>query len=726
MWGKELDCHGHVDAVAPTSLAYISGSVKPKENDSDVSPSPSGHHWRVVVIVLLIFAAGIALRTFDPEADAPAFFADGSQDFTTDGGYLTLFAKNKVEFGQWDLFGYTHWQAFKTSLISGVGYLAYQVMGVSITTGTFIGILLSGLGALLFLLVLARRLSAMAAIQAALLVSFCFVLIIYSRFPFSENALLFGAGVFFVVALSLTDKLNSAIAIGLLVALIAFFTKAFGLLLIIPPVVWWISQNHSGKWLLSLAALATAGVSVVALSFLVHGKFELASFLWTHGTEGHGFPHGLELPLGPFENLFSFGRTGLHKYIPFVSAGCFVALLWLIFFKEPLESLRKLQIYSASWLVGSILILSVFNYRPLRYQYILIIPMVILTAHWVSRAPAMVRRTNKVSWWQAALVLALTWYFLYHAVTPFSIDSLSVRTYFRWVWYIAPLAAVLTAAIAFLFWRSLSVNATTVKYVAVAILLGSIAVDGYLYSDWYSKRTYGIRDANSDLAGLLGPDAVISGQVGPAITCGNDLRAFPLFVKQPLGEGEQLLREYPVTHLALPLNLWLALKKNNPIFASAPVIARFWIRDNINYVVPVYNLFGNETAAKYQPTAFERAAEVMAFGGKLPPDSLIRETLQSAPHNRNALIYLYHWLAHTGRIRDCAPIVDTLVRVYPTDFVVNLLAAIYYRTMSGLTGDQNELVTAAKYLQLAIRYNPRSEEVLRNKYNTSTADMFII
>jgi hypothetical protein len=696
------------------------------ETESGDVARPAISNWRVILVIALILAAGVGLRLYDPEADAPAFFADGSQDFTTDGGYLTLFAKNKVDFGQWDLFEYTHWETFKVSVISAVGLIAYTMLGVSVGTGTVIGVLLGAVGLFLFLLVLARRLSPYTTTIATLLLSLNFVLILYNRFPFSENALLVGAGIYLFVMLQLPDKPISAIAAGLLVAFIAFFTKAFGLLLIIPPIVWWLSQNTDGKWRLSLTAIATACISLVALSYLIHGKFELVSFLWTHGTEGHGFPHGLELPFGPFENLFSFARTGLHKYTPFLSIGCGFALLWSIFYREPDAQLRKLQNYSWSWLIGWIVVLSVFNYRPLRYQYVLVVPIVILVTHWLGRAPAMVRRHSTVRWWQAPSVLALGWYFVYHAVTPFAIDSLSLRAYYRWVWYLLPVGFALTGVVLLLFRRPVSVSPVFVRMAAFIVVIGSLAVDGYLYYDWYSKRTYGIRDANRDLAGILGPDAVVSGQVGPAVTCGNDLRAFPLFIKLPFEENLPLLREYPITHLAVPVNLWRNLKKSEPIFDSVPVVARFWIRDNINYVVPVYNLFGNETAMKYQPTDFEKAARVMAFGGNRPPDSLMRRTLQSQPDNRTALIYLYHWLAHTGRISECAPIVDTLLENYPTDFVVNLLAAIYYRTMSGLTGDQTTLSTAARYLELAVRYNPRSEEVLRNKYNTSTADMFII
>lgn len=689
----------------------------------------SGRHIsiRTAVVTCLLLAIGLGLRVFDLSADAPAFFADGSQDFTTDGAYLTLFAKNQVEYGQWSLFGYEHWQTFKTSLITGVSFVLFSIFGVSIATQAMTGVILSCLGILLFLWVLRRRLSVEATIMAAVLLTFDYTLILYSRFPFSENALLLFAGIIVAVFAGSSDTPRSAVILGLLVAGAAFFGKAFGLIFATGPVVWWFSERLERRWAIIGIFAGSTVAALLTLSLLFHGTLELVPFLWSHGTEGHGFPHGLKLPFGFFENLFSFARTGLHEYTPFLSAGVYLTLLWSIFFGEPDTRIRKLMTFLLAWLVAWIVILSIFNYRPLRYQFLLIVPMAALTVHWLTRASDMVRRAKTIRWWQIGLLLTVNWYFLYHAITPFSITSLSLGAYLRWVWYILPVAGALTALELLFFSRKkTAISPAVTKFAAIVLITGSIAVDGWLYSDWYAKRTYGIRDANNDMAELLGPDAVVSGQIGPAITGGNRVKSFPLFVKLPLAGSVPILKEYPITHLALPSSLWRDLKKENPEFESVPVIARFWIRDNVNYVVPIYDRFGNEQAMKYQPTQFEQAARLMSTGGIIPPDSLLREFLKTHPDNRTATVYLYHWLAHIGKIDECGPLVEQLVSRYPTDFVVNTLAAIYYRTMSELSGDQALLSTAAEYLDRAVRYNPVNEKVLRQMYLKSTPDMMTI
>lgn len=697
------------------------------KSTAQMSPSRGLSSVRVIVVACLLCAVGLGLRLFDLEADAPAFFADGSQDFTTDGAYLTLFAKNEALFGQWSLFGYEHWQTFKTSLITGLAYVLFSGLGVSLAVAALTGVILSLFGLAVTILFLRKWLSDRATLIAVALLSFNYVLILYGRFPFSENALLFFSALVVGTFLSVSATPRGSLILGILIAFAAFFGKAFGLILAIGPIVWWLSEGVGRRWTL-IGVLAGSTVATLAiLSLLFHGNIEFVPFLLSHSTQGHGFPHGLELPMGFFESLFSFARTGLHKYTPFLSLGLYLALVWSIFFTEPESRIRKPVIFMLSWLVAWIVILAIFNYRPLRYQYLLIVPMTVVTAVWLCRAGEMVRRNVKIKLWQIILLMTVNWYFLYHAITPFAIESLSLGEYYRWVWYVLPIAAAITALELLWFSRKkIRISPILLRVAAVVIVSGSIANDARLYYDWYARRTYGIRDANRDIAELLGPNAVVSGQIGPAITGGNQVKSFPLFVKLPLSEWVPLLRQYPITHLALPASLWRTLKEDNPQLDSVPIIARFWLRDNINYVVPIHDKFGNQQAMSYQPSQYERAARLMSTGGATPPDSLLRLFLKDHPDNRQAMMHLYHWLAHIGKIRECGPLVEKLVANHPTDFAVNLLAAIYYRTMSGLNGDKSLLSKAAFYLDRAVRYNPVNDDILRQLYITSTPDMMTI
>ncbi|MBI5267215.1 MAG: hypothetical protein HY851_08285 [candidate division Zixibacteria bacterium] len=695
-------------------------------DDSPVNQSSGYSRWTALGLAIAL-AVGLALRLYDLDADAPARFADASQDFTTDSGFLTLYAKNHALFGQWTLFGYEHWQAFKTSLITGVAFFLYSSFGLSLVTSALTGTLLSVLGLVITLAALARHLSPREILIIAVFLAFNFVLILYGHFPFSENALLFLISLFIGLFFWRSDSIAMSATLGLLIAVAAFFGKMFGVILLVGPVVWWLTEKteRRGTLIGTLIASTAAGLAVFSLVF--HGRIEIISFVWAHGAEGHQFPHGLSSPIGFFENLMSYARTGLHEYTPFLSALAYLSLLWMIFFREQNPRVRKVSAFMASWMVAWIVVLSIFNYRPLRYQFLLIIPMTVLAAVWSLRAPDMIRRRQKVAWWQGLVLVLLNWYFIYHLVTPFTLTTLSLATYWRWVWLMLPVAVLVTATEIVLFSRKkLAVSRRLVTIIWAVALTLTIINDGRLYYHWISHRTYNISGANTDMADLLGPKAVISGQYGPAITQATPVKNFPLFITSPLGEGESLLRQYGVTHLALPSNLWRDLTKTDPRLTNIPIVARYWLRDNIVYVIPVWDLFEDSAAPRYQPTAYEKGVRAMFVVADTLPDVQLKAFLQTHPNNRSALIALHHWNAHTGNLAASAPLVARLLELYPTDFSIQLLAAIYYKKLSEISGDAGMRTKADQYLDRAVFYNPINSEILRTTFERSTPDMWEI
>ena len=106
------------------------------------------------VILSLLFVFAVGTRLLDLGADAPSVFAGGSQDFTTDGAYTTLHARNAVLYGNWDLFGDQYWRPLKITLVSGLSYLIFTVLGPSRATANLTGSLLNLLSLIIFIPVL--------------------------------------------------------------------------------------------------------------------------------------------------------------------------------------------------------------------------------------------------------------------------------------------------------------------------------------------------------------------------------------------------------------------------------------------------------------------------------------------------------------------------------------------------------------------------------------------
>jgi hypothetical protein len=694
-------------------------------NSTQPPHNPSSLAW--VLIFVLLLGAGVGLRLYRIDADAPGFFADNSQDLTTDGGYLTLAAKDKVAFGQWTLFGYERWQTFKVSLVTGLAYLLFTSFGISTSIGVMTGVLLSTLGLLLILACLARSLPVSAVGAMTVVFAFNFVLILYGRFPFSENALLFLLSLFVAAFVYRSDSLGSAIVLGILIAVAAVFGKAFGLILVAGPIAWWLSEGTPRKWLLSLTLFAATASSTVALSLAALGKFELLSFLWGHAAEGHGTPRGLGSPLGFVEHLVTFARTGLHSYTPFLSLLTFIALGWMIFYRESEARLRKISTFAASWLIAWIVALAPFNYRPLRYQYLLIIPMTIIAAMWMARAPYMERRNQKAKWWQALVLLLLNWYFVYNVIIPFVLTSKWLDDAMLAVWYVLPAAIILTVLeLLYLLKSKLKVSTQFALGIGITMIALGVLNDLRLYYQWQVRPTYSIRNANADFSEIVGPDAVIGGQFGPAVTAGNRLRSFPIFISNPLAEYEPLLRQYPITHLAVSASLWSDLTKADQRLTAIPVIARFWLRDNAIYVLPVYDLFGNFQAQEYKPTSFEEAVRLAWRGESEGIQSRLRTCLDQHPDNTCVMLTLYFWYAHQHDLRSCAWVVEGLLERCPNDYPVVLLAAVYFRWRSLETGNQELMRRAQSYLEQAVRLNPLNEDFIRQNFVTVSPDAWTL
>ena len=156
------------------------------------TPSKSFISERVLfVISIIILLPGLILRFYDLNIDPPQFFTQISRALLTDPYNLTAYARNKVLFGQWDIFDYPRWIAFKYSLSSGSGYLFFILFGVSRVVANISALFLN-LGGILFFLMGTKRESIKEVVVAALVLIPCMVLAVYGRYPFLENGLIFG------------------------------------------------------------------------------------------------------------------------------------------------------------------------------------------------------------------------------------------------------------------------------------------------------------------------------------------------------------------------------------------------------------------------------------------------------------------------------------------------------------------------------------------------------
>lgn len=671
------------------------------------------------LLILLIGYAAFA-RFYDLNADPPAYFANGSQDLTTDGAYLTMPARQAVLFGEWNLFGYAQWIPFRVSIVSGVSYLLFLTLGVTRQTANIAGALLGLGGVVLFIGSFLGNRSRRFILILALFLCSSFMLTTFGRLPFSENGLLFLAGMAFFVYVRWFHTAPGKVAVGVLIALCGLLGKSFGFLLGVGPI-FAILFDRRERRARDLALLIGSMLVTFALLWgMLYREQGFFAFLWEHGAGVHGFPHGFTSPKAFLESFITYGRNGLHSYSAVVSLLCYVAALTLALGTGKALSRDKALIFAFGWFGSWALVMSPFNYLPLRYLMPLFVPMSIVAASFLDDMTQIsVGGFKRLAWWRVVLVLIATWLFLYYALMEFVIKSDQIEAYNHLAWVLLPFAAAATLVLWLVFRRkTISFSGRTSTMILAVSIAAIMISEGYREFRWLGNRIYSIDYACRDVGSLLDSRAVVAGQYGPAFTANSAIRNFPLFVSADDESVPALLRQFPVTHLVIGDDTWSEFIARYPAFASARPLTRFWVRDKVVVLVRVAELTGNPEAMKYKVTDYEQADLALVRHQGDSAVVYLRRFVDSHPNCRAGLADLYYLRLGRAPYGQEKELVDQIADVISTDFGACMLGAIYYKWLGRQTNDQADVNRSQLLLQRAIRLNPRNESNFRHMLET--------
>ncbi len=681
---------------------------------------------RQILILVLLFAIALAARLFDLRADPPPNFAGGGQDLTTDGPYLTLYARNAVLFGAWSPLGFETWGAFKISIVSGLSYVLFRLFGSSLVTSNLAGAILN-LGALiLFILALRKYLRPRGLLLAATFMALSFELNVYGRLPLAENGMLFLIAAGFVVFSFWFDRIWGKVLLGVLVAICGLLGKSFGFLVAAGPLMHLIIYRKKGDVKAFAVNLAWFVVPLVLVSgvvlFLTQGKGSFLSFLWEYGVEEHGSPRGFQSVADYFESLISFARTGLHQYAPIVSLIAYVTLFRLVAGGKWGESVSKLLTFMVSWIVIWVIALSPFNYQPTRYLFVLYVPIAVLAAVLLdnlSRVDLPPVRFRSV--WRLALLQLLNWYSCFVVIHTLFMDSLKPEIYLQAVWYAlsASLALTLIQVIVIRAWRFMIPVRFHKPAIAIALTI-FLATEGRQYVEWISSRTYTLCEASDDLAAVVESGAVIAGQYGPALASNTSLQSFPYFVTADISGMLTRFKQYPVTHVAVSASEWNPLCQEFPQLKAAPVVGTYWLRDNVVYLVRIAGITGNPTASQYPRSEYEIAIDYERAGLLDSAQMALAGFLRTHPLSKSGLTEKYYVDVERAASHDLAsvqPLIDTLLARYGTDFSVCVMGSAYYKWLGENSGNQKYRDLSLQYLSDAVKHNRHNEQNLRDRYS---------
>lgn len=664
----------------------------------------------------LILAAGVLIRFFRLNLDPPLFFTGASQDLLTDPYNFIAFARNKVLFGSWDIFDYARWIAFKYSLTSAAAYITFVLGGVSRVTANLSAVLLNLGGIFLFLAALWKYSRKTALISGIIILS-NMTLIVYGRFPFLENGLIFFCGLTAFIFLKYYPKAWAIVATGVLIAAGGLSGKMYGLLMVVPPaIVIWMEDKINGITKIGLM-LISAVISFVALAAIFYGGNigKVYEYLTEQTVGMYGAPTALTSVKGFLEGAITFGgQSRLFYYASPLLLLLFIAAALLILSSGRGKSSKRLDralVFNIGWLLAGFGLLMLFNYRPLRYQLFLLLPMAGMIASIMNRKLSDDNKAQ-IGIIHIIILLFVCWYFCTQAVLTIVPEPTAGNAI---AWYC--LGPALLSAILIFGGRNWFVKIVTRAQIAFGLLLILYLVSqGVWLYKWMDKGTYNMKRAGEDLVQIVDDGAVLAGPFSQSLSIDNRLRSviymFGLIRKEP-----DLFRRFPITHLTTDVSNWELATRDYPELSTSLSITRYWIRD---VGVEIYMLGGwdRQTAgSRYRLTDYERAA--IYFNERMADSAgyYIDRFLEQYPRNRSggwmqASIYFASGMFDLG-FESCR----RLIGYYPDDYSLYFDVGLYYYRLYCMTGELILLTESNGLFNKARNLNPYIEHDITEARN---------
>ena len=423
-------------------------SPKPRDKRFLGIRFPNSSAFNITVFVLVI-GLGVFLRCFCLSADPPLTLS-WSQDVNTDPDQYTSFVRSKALWGSWDLFGHDLVLCLNSALTL-ISLFFFKLFGVGRWQANFVAATLSLLTLIFFYLAIRKEKGDKTALLATFFLGINYILVMYSRSTFAEVSAIFfiALGIYFFVLSARKGWL--LILSGACFAVSVFFGKMLAMFAL--PVSLGVvmlgalreSPTDHPKIRFSPTLFFAAGLCSVALVwfFLVYFPFgeTVSEFVSGMSVGLYGSPRAFESIPDFVYSLFSFGGvthvfasktyslgTDLFYRMPFLFILSLLFLLGLFFkiFKvksilKNLQSCSRLELLFALWLVVGIFALMPWNYRPLRYQVLLIPPMCALAAFCLADFlnPSEVKEKPKRSVWFWIFSIPVASLLLFHTISFF-------------------------------------------------------------------------------------------------------------------------------------------------------------------------------------------------------------------------------------------------------------------------------------------------------------------
>jgi hypothetical protein len=630
---------------------------------------------------------------------------------------------------------------FRKNITGIFAYIVFTLFGPSVTTSNLTAVLLNLVAVGFLAWGVARAFGFLAGFTAAWVLAINYLFVSYGRQPFLEvvsNACL---AVAFWAILSSSQKWWWVVVGGLVAGAGTFFGKVTALhaapVFILATIMQALDDDATMKgisrWRRPLGYVAGFGF-VAGLWYLFAysaASDEVKAYLTEQSRTLYGAPVGLESLSGFIRQFFSLGvDTKVLTWSPIAAIAGLIGvcgiLIWSVRSRANLPWWRQLAPFAfltAGWFLCAYTAFSPFNYRPVRYQIVMWLPIAAACGWLVQRTVSKAKSSGKPvvinsHWWVFPILFAAVAIGLQHFVFENLLDPTG-----RGQGASSHNASILVGLLVTggLLWIASrpstgAMNASRIRALFEALvavlLIGVLAEQGRHFARWWNSPVHTLEYANADLPRVLGPNAVVTGEWSAPLT---QLAESPISLTHffSLKESQDFFSAKPITHVIVEDKQDGAFFKDFPqLSQSAAKVTSYTIRNLRIGVWRVAESGGNEQAKMYQPSFLERLRLEPATR---PLESILADLTQRVSDSAN---YYSGWAfaADLYRRADRKPEAVTAyakaLEFYPDDFVLlgqaGDLSWEIYRT----DGGPAERDRAVELWNRALRVTPNNPQIL--------------
>lgn len=704
-----------------TDVDYKTNAESPDSPPSE-SHGQVSFERRLVQALLILALIFLAARFVNLHYDTPLFYAGYSASEISDPYMYTSFARNKVLFDDWDPFDYDRWTSWRTSLVSGAAYLIFSIAGVSRVTANLTGVLLHLGGAFFLLLAMWRIRSRLETTLTAFFLLAASGFFFPGRLPMLEGGLVFLSGLAVWVYFRIGRTIFGVALVGCLLALGMFAGKLTGVALLAPIVVYALVDGIRTGGM----RLGYLGLGMFAGAFLYAALFYDSSLSGMIGYyQGQTAAVGLapEIPGSPWNALGTFlsygASNGVFRFQPVL---IFLAVAGLYLASRVSVKTERTPDFNSNhassslseswpgfmafWLIAGVIMLALYVYRPARYFVPLFLPLCALAGY---AANALLSgSTNgalsepRLRWktWLSGSVLLVGCLYLASQV---SVEAVRLATDAapgvpRIPWQ-APITGMFVGIGLLWALRNGTALPQIFRRFAGLFLLALFGIhQGALVYQGLTQPHNSLQLQVQDIGALLGEEAVIAGNYGPAFTIDNNLGAIIHSFTAPKYE-EDFFERFDVTHVAIVPGALETLVKRYPGMKQAISVAQVWTRDGSFMIL-------RTPYARNQPTDYEQGMMFLARSALDSASHYFDRFLDQSPESfRGRWGQIRVW-AYQKKITRANEELERLATEYEDLFYAHYLVAWEYLTLFRATGDSLFYDTAMRHYGLGHDLNP--------------------